>query len=319
MKLKLFFGVMICLIFFVFAALLYRSVSKEIHSGEAKAVVSDEMRETCLKCHTSKYTENVYLAWKQSLHSKKGIGCELCHITTDEELKKEIERSRLSRNIKESQCQDERVNSLVPPKICAQCHPDQYKEFSNSGHSKAFQNLKAHMDLNVDNAYFKQSDCLKCHQVEFKCSSCHSRHKFSLEFARKPETCGICHSGPRHPQKEKYFSTMHGLTYQAEGGEWDWSGSIEAWHKKQQKQPHSAPLCITCHMIDGRHDNKKPEKMNNFEWLCARCHVPNNAVNFAMIDHTSTGAEIHAIEVSKASNNFQCMICHREKKKGGGK
>lgn len=314
MKLKMFFAVMICIIFFVFAILMYRSVKEEVMNEEEKVVITTEMRETCLTCHRHKYTESVFLAWKQSKHSKKGIGCELCHIVNDEEIKKQIEVVRVERGIKESQCQDERVSGLVPPVVCAMCHKKQYDEFSESNHGQAFQKLKVHLDLNGEDKYFERADCIKCHQVEYKCSSCHSRHKFSLEFARKPETCGICHSGERHSQTDVYFSTLHGLTYQAEGMEWDWGGSVEEWHKKQEKQTHSVPLCITCHMIGGRHNNKKPEKMENFEWLCARCHVLNNAVNFSMIDHASGGAEKHAIEVAQASDNFQCKICHRPKK-----
>ena len=314
MYLKLFFSFMICIIFFVFAVLIFSNVKEEMMSEEGKVVITEEMRETCLVCHMKKYTESVFHDWKQSKHSKQGIGCELCHITKDDNLKEEIERVRLQRGIKKSLCQDERVNNLVPPKVCAQCHPEQFEEFSVSNHGNAFKNLKVHLEMNNEGTLFDKRDCLRCHQVEFKCSSCHSRHKFSLEFARKPETCGICHSGERHPQKERYFATMHGLTYQAEGNQWDWSGSIDEWHKKQAKRPHAVPLCITCHMVDGKHDNQKPGKIENFQWLCSKCHVSNNAVNLAMIEHKSHGAEKHAIEVAQASNNLQCKICHHTKK-----
>jgi hypothetical protein len=34
------------------------------------------------------------------------------------------------------------------------------------------------------------------------CSACHSRHDFSPRRARQPESCGKCHMGPDHPQKE---------------------------------------------------------------------------------------------------------------------
>lgn len=314
MKLKMFFATMICIIFFVFTILMYRSVKEEMTSEDERVVITAEMRENCLTCHKEKYTENVFRDWKQSKHSKQGIGCELCHLIYDQSIKNEIEQIRVVRGMKKSQCQDERVNNIVTPAVCAMCHKKQYEEFKDSNHGKAFQNLQAHLDLNGDNKYFKQDDCQKCHQVEYKCSSCHSRHKFSLSFARKPETCSICHSGERHPQTEQYFSTLHGLTYQAEGNEWDWEGSIKEWHKNQKKQPHTVPLCITCHMVGGSHNSRKPERLNNFEWLCTKCHVSNNAVNFAMIDHSSNGAKEHAQEISETSNNFQCKICHKKTK-----
>jgi hypothetical protein len=37
-----------------------------------------------------------------------------------------------------------------------------------------------------------------------QCQKCHLRHEFSLEQARKPETCNACHIGPDHPQWEIY-------------------------------------------------------------------------------------------------------------------
>ena len=47
------------------------------------------------------------------------------------------------------------------------------------------------------------------------CSACHTRHRFSKEQARKPETCGKCHLGPDHPQKEVYEESKHGILYRA--------------------------------------------------------------------------------------------------------
>ena len=51
-----------------------------------------------------------------------------------------------------------------------------------------------------------------CHNVDCpredgsvgECQACHLRHTFSLEQARKPETCNACHIGPDHPQWEIY-------------------------------------------------------------------------------------------------------------------
>ncbi|HIE23469.1 MAG TPA: hypothetical protein EYP68_04490 [Candidatus Korarchaeota archaeon] len=54
------------------------------------------------------------------------------------------------------------------------------------------------------------------------CSSCHTRHKFSVAEARDPESCGQCHLGPDHPQIEIYLESKHGNIYSAEGSEWNW-------------------------------------------------------------------------------------------------
>jgi hypothetical protein len=42
------------------------------------------------------------------------------------------------------------------------------------------------------------------------CSACHTNHDYSVEEARKPETCGQCHLGPDHPQHEIYEESKHG-------------------------------------------------------------------------------------------------------------
>jgi hypothetical protein len=50
--------------------------------------------------------------------------------------------------------------------------------------------------------------CETCHDIGKpapdgsvgECQKCHLRHEFSLEQARKPETCNACHIGPDHPQ-----------------------------------------------------------------------------------------------------------------------
>src|SRR4030065_126843 len=45
------------------------------------------------------------------------------------------------------------------------------------------------------------------------CAACHQRHEFSLAQARRPETCGKCHLGPDHPQKEIYDQSKHGINF----------------------------------------------------------------------------------------------------------
>ena len=50
-----------------------------------------------------------------------------------------------------------------------------------------------------------------------QCQKCHLRHEFSLEQARKPETCNACHIGPDHPQWEIYIESPHGIAYMTGG------------------------------------------------------------------------------------------------------
>jgi len=75
------------------------------------------------------------------------------------------------------------------------------------------------------------------------CSACHSRHKFSVEEARKPETCGQCHMGPDHPQIEIYTESKHGNIFNSEGDTWNWDS--DDW---EAGKDYRAPTCAVCHM-----------------------------------------------------------------------
>lgn len=76
------------------------------------------------------------------------------------------------------------------------------------------------------------------------CTYCHTRHRFSIAEARKPETCGQCHLGPDHPQHEIYEESKHGNIYYAGGESWNWEAPAGKWGPKDIV----APTCATCHM-----------------------------------------------------------------------
>jgi hydroxylamine dehydrogenase len=94
--------------------------------------------------------------------------------------------------------------------------------------------------------------CEDCHdvgkpQTDFsvgQCVKCHLRHEFSLEQARKPETCNHCHIGPDHPQWEIYQESPHGIAYATGGDRWHW----EAEAGTLTVSDFPAATCAICHM-----------------------------------------------------------------------
>ena len=93
--------------------------------------------------------------------------------------------------------------------------------------------------------------CASCHNIGRpqadgsvgECQRCHLRHAFSLEQARKPETCNACHIGPDHPRWEIYEESPHGIAYATSGGSWNWGadpGTLTV-------SDFPAPTCATCH------------------------------------------------------------------------
>ncbi len=76
------------------------------------------------------------------------------------------------------------------------------------------------------------------------CAVCHTRHKFDIAEARKPEACASCHLGPDHPDIEIYESSKHGQIYKAEHNKWKFDDAPGAW----EPGSYRAPTCATCHM-----------------------------------------------------------------------
>lgn len=79
---------------------------------------------------------------------------------------------------------------------------------------------------------------------EGSCNACHTRHSFSAAQARHPNTCGKCHLGPDHPQKEIYEESKHGILFFANVDKMNldnnkWVVGEDYW---------AAPTCATCHM-----------------------------------------------------------------------
>lgn len=143
--------------------------------------------------------------------------------------------------------------------------------------------------------------CEGCHNIGApapdgsvgQCQECHLRHEFSLEQARKPETCNHCHIGPDHPQYEIYIESYHGIAYQTGGDDWNW----DAEPGTLTVEDFPAPTCATCHLsgfggTSTTHDvgdrltwylfapqsTRRPAWQDNqvrMQSVCTECHNPN--------------------------------------------
>lgn len=76
------------------------------------------------------------------------------------------------------------------------------------------------------------------------CAACHSRHDFSARRARQPESCGKCHLGPDHPQKEVYEESKHGIAYRDLRDKMKLDGRTWVLGKDYGQ----APTCASCHV-----------------------------------------------------------------------
>jgi len=74
------------------------------------------------------------------------------------------------------------------------------------------------------------------------CSACHPRHSFSIEIARKPNTCEQCHLEPDVPAYNIYIESKHGNIFESKEQTWKWEEV--PW---KLGEDFTAPTCATCH------------------------------------------------------------------------
>jgi hydroxylamine dehydrogenase len=165
------------------------------------------------------------------------------------------------------------------PAMCERCHGPEVAQYYQSRHSlPAYVAVKGTTDLTphfmamyqaipegsyapdksrnalyaLEGPDITRMACETCHNIGEpqpdgsvgQCQKCHLRHEFSLEQARKPETCNNCHIGPDHPQWEIYHESPHGIAYSTSGSTWHW----DAEPGTLTVNDFPAPTCATCHM-----------------------------------------------------------------------
>jgi len=148
---------------------------------------------------------------------------------------------------------------------CGACHAAQDAQYMDGKHSIAWTAMFA-MPTTADQPkelMDGQKGCGGCHKVGARdgtdwdgyhygatgCDSCHTRHSFSVEEARRPEACMTCHQGFDHAQWEMYSTSKHGSIYLTEGDDWDWSAPLS-----EAKASYTSPTCQMCHMSGGDHN-----------------------------------------------------------------
>ncbi len=237
-------------------------------SGEAqlarkKETAIPEPSRACVECHVrEKVAATAIEEWRYSVHAREGVGCVDCH---------------------EAKADDpdgfdhygKRIATIATPTDCSRCHEREAKEFQASHHAKGGEilgSLDNFLGEVVEGPPAAISGCKQCHGSLVKilpdgkvdpttwpntgigrinpdgsrgaCSACHSRHLFSARVARSPESCGKCHLGPDHPQKEIYDESKHGIAFYANRDRMN----LDARSWVLGVDYTAAPTCSTCHM-----------------------------------------------------------------------
>jgi len=259
------------------ALLLGSGASAWAATDKAPKELSAESKE-CVACHKDK-TPAIVQHWGSSKHFRANVGCYECHraekgdvdafVHDDKKVKKlistivspkdcarchesEVEQVQASHHAKAGRILGSLDNllaevvegnrgmktegfpdgnSAAAVNGCWQCHGSQVKVLKDGSLDPATWPNTGIGRINPDGS-------------EGACSACHSRHRFSVEQARNPETCGKCHLGPDHPQAEIYEESKHGIAFHANKDKMNldnpkWVVGVDY---------DAAPTCATCHM-----------------------------------------------------------------------
>ncbi len=231
----------------------------------------------CIQCHKQEHP-GIFVDWANSRHANANITCIDCHLA--EEFDPDVSQS----HYKQYEKSDSKygrpeykvpVAGVVTPKDCSRCHPDEARQYAKSKHANTIEiiwKIDSWLKDGMNSDMERTTGCFYCHGTVLKtedgelssdtwpnvgvgrvnldgslgsCTSCHTRHRFSLMEARKPEACGQCHLGPDHPQIEIYMESKHGDIYKAFGDEYNWTSAPGTWSPGVDFR---APTCASCHM-----------------------------------------------------------------------
>lgn len=231
----------------------------------------------CLDCH-KRENPGLFTDWTHSRHASANITCLDCHRAEESDPDvakdhyKQYERTDTKWGTKEYKVP---IAAVVTPKDCSRCHPDEARQYGQSKHANTIEiiwKIDPWLQKGMNSDFERASGCFHCHGTVLKmkdgkldpltwpnvgvgrinfdgskgsCTSCHTRHRFSVMEARKPEACASCHLGPDHPQIEIYMESKHGNIYTAFGDSYQWNAAPGTWTPGVDFRGRT---CAACHM-----------------------------------------------------------------------
>ena len=285
-------------------------------SGDERVNVLANSDDDCVVCHT-RNTPGIVEQYGHSSMAAAEVTCQDCH-EVDADYPGAVEH------------EETYVLNSPTTAMCETCHENEVAQYNQSRHGlpayvayagqevlspdllEMYQDIpeggysddkvRARNSLHaIEGPAITKFACESCHDVGKpaedgsvgQCQDCHLRHEFSLEQARRPETCNACHIGPDHPQWEIYQESPHGIAYATNGHTWDW----EAEPGTLDTTNFPAPTCATCHMSGfgptaTTHDvgdrltwnlaapisSRRPawqDNMTRMQGVCSECHNSN--------------------------------------------
>ena len=295
-----------------------------------------EATQECVECH-QKESPALYEMWGDSNHYRANVGCFECHMADKGDIdafkhyghrisvivspkdcgrchEAEVEEFTGSHHSKAGRILGSLDNVLAevvegnhgmitdgfPEGVsaaavngCWQCHGSQVKVLEDGSLDPATWPNSGIGRINPDGS-------------EGSCMACHTRHSFSVAQARHPDTCGKCHMGPDHPQKEIYEESKHGILFFA--NEDKMALDSQKWIVGEDYS--AAPTCATCHMSQTpnqpvTHDVGMRISWNNRPPISIRPEISDKNMGLP-------GADVNW-KTRRHNMKDVCLNCHGEK------
>ncbi|MBU1227047.1 MAG: nitrate reductase [Actinobacteria bacterium] len=281
-------------------------------SGERQDALAGSSN-VCVECHRTT-TPGIVDQYGHSTMAAANVSCQDCHEVAPDH-PGAVEHA------------DTWVLASPTTAMCEQCHPAETRQYLASRHGipayvamvgtealsgdllEMYQSIpEAAPNPNEErNALFALEGpditrfaCEACHNIGRpaadgsvgECQQCHLRHEFSLEQARKPETCNACHIGPDHPQWEIYQESPHGIAYATGGETWNWG--VEPGRATVVDFP--AATCAICHMSGFGAAGTTHDVGDRLTWYL-----------FAPVSELRPNADDNRVQMQTV-----CLECHNE-------
>ncbi|MBN4079924.1 cytochrome c3 family protein [bacterium AH-315-C08] len=257
--------------------------------GKKAAIKVSAPSKNCVDCHTVK-NPSLVEQWRDSKHAIRGVACMDCHEAQKTDVDAwEHEGYSIAVIVSPKDCS--KCHARENQEFQESHHADAAKIIGSLDNVLA-EVVEGNMGrLGLDgNSPVAVNGCWQCHGSVVKigkdgrptpatwpntgigrinpdgskgsCTACHSRHTFSPVVARQPDSCGKCHLGPDHPQKEIYEESKHGIAFKA----FKEYMKLDAQPWRVGIEYTAAPTCATCHMSATQEQNVTHDVGRRISW-----------------------------------------------------
>ncbi len=296
--------------------------------------VSEQTQE-CIECHRKK-SPGIYQQWGTSKHFRANIGCYECHAAEKGDIDAfDHYDHRISVIVSPKDCS--KCHSREVKEFTESHHAQAGKILGSLDNvlAEVVEGNKGMITPGFPNGVSAAAvnGCWQCHGAPVKvledgkldpatypnsgigrlnpdgsrgsCNACHMRHGFSAAQARHPDTCGKCHLGPDHPQKEIYEESKHGIAFFANQDKMNLDNP--KWVVGEDYT--AAPTCATCHMSATKnmpvtHDIGMRISWNNRPKLSVRPEIADAKMGLP-------GKDV-SWQTRRSNMKKVCLTCHNK-------